>query len=285
MKASVYKIRTPRRLLVRGNERRLVTEIPRRRILRIAAGAAALPAVSRIARAQAYPTRPITMIVPTVPGGILDTRARILAERMRGSLRQPIIIENVGGGDGSIGAGRAARARPDGYTIDLGYLGNHVLNGAFYPLQYDVLNDFAPILPLAASPQVLFARKTFPANDLNELIVWLKANPNKASAGISTVDHRITTAFFQKETGTRFTLVPYRGSAPAVQDLVAGQIDLLFNTLDRLPLVRTGGIKAYAVTSIWQRVPPRFQRCHGSHGRNLSGSADHHDRAVCSRRP
>jgi tripartite-type tricarboxylate transporter receptor subunit TctC len=222
---------------------------PRRQFLQLAAGAVVLPAVSRIAKAQAYPTRPITMIVPTVPGGILDTTARILAERMRGSLRQPIIIENVGGGDGSIGAGRAARARPDGYTIDLGYLGNHVLNGAFYPLQYDVLNDFAPILPLAASPQVLFARKTFPANDLNELIVWLKANPNKASAGISTVDHRITTAFFQKETGTRFTLVPYRGSAPAVQDLVAGQIDLLFNTLDRLPLVRTGGIKAYAVTS------------------------------------
>ena len=128
-------------------------------------------------------------------------------------------------------------------------MGTHVLNGAFYSLPYDVLNDFAPISPLVTVPYVLFARKTMPAKDLNELIAWLKANPNKASAGITSVGYRLLAAFFQKETGTQFALVPYRGGAPAMQDLVAGQIDLLFGTPDQLPLMRAGSIKAYAVTS------------------------------------
>jgi tripartite-type tricarboxylate transporter receptor subunit TctC len=132
-------------------------EHPRRRFLRLAAGAAALPAIVHNANAQAYPSRPITMIVPYAAGGITDGMARIVAERMKQSLRQPVIIENVGGADGSIGAGRAARARPDGYTIDLGNLGNHVLNGALYSLTYDVLNDFAPISPLATNPVALLA--------------------------------------------------------------------------------------------------------------------------------
>ena len=157
--------------------------LPRRKFLQFA-GAAAAPAFSCIAWAQTYPTRPITMIVPIAAGGSTDVVARVLAERMRGSLGQPIIIENVSGADGSIGAGRAARARPDGYTIDLGFMGTHVLNGAFYSLPYDVLNDFAPISPLVTVPFVLFARKTMPAKDLNELIAWLKANPNKASAAV-----------------------------------------------------------------------------------------------------
>src|SRR6516164_4824393 len=135
-------------------------KLPRRKFLHLAAGAAALPAVSRIVRAQAYPTRPITMIVPAAPGSATDVIGRIVAERMRKSLAQPIIIENIGGADGTIGAGRAARAKPDGYTIDLGFLGNHVLNGALYSLQYDVLNDFAPISPLVTTPNFLFARNT-----------------------------------------------------------------------------------------------------------------------------
>jgi tripartite-type tricarboxylate transporter receptor subunit TctC len=189
------------------------------------------------------------MIVPFPAGGGTDVIGRVVAERMRGSLGQPIIIENVGGADGNIGAGRAARARPDGYTIDLGSSSTHVLNAAFYSLQYDVLNDFAPISPLTTGSLVLYARKTMPANDLNELIAWLKANPNKASAGITTLDPRVVTAFFQKETGTQFTLVPYRGAAPAFQDLAAGQIDLCFNATGQLPLMRAGNIKAYAVTS------------------------------------
>jgi tripartite-type tricarboxylate transporter receptor subunit TctC len=134
------------------------SNLPRRRFLRLAAGAAALPAIVPDANAQAYPTRPITMIVAGPPGGPTDAIGRVLAERMRRSLGQSIIIENVGGVGGAIGAGRVARARPDGYTIDLGFIGTHVLNGAMYSLQYDVLNDFAPVSPLASGPLVLFAR-------------------------------------------------------------------------------------------------------------------------------
>jgi tripartite-type tricarboxylate transporter receptor subunit TctC len=163
---------------------------------------------------------------------------------MRGLIGQPIIIENVVGADGSIGVGRAALARPDGYTIVLGVLDTHVLNGAFYSLQYDVLNDFAPVAPLITNQITLFARKTLPANDLRELIAWLKANPDRASAGIQTVGFRLLMAFFQKGTGTQFPLVPYRGSAPAMQDLMAGHIDLAFGGGDSLPLMQAGSIKA-----------------------------------------
>jgi tripartite-type tricarboxylate transporter receptor subunit TctC len=214
----------------------------------LAAGAAAVPAASFIAWAQSYPTRPITMIVPFPAGAAFDALGRIVAERMRASLGQPIIIENVSGANGSIGTGRAARARPDGYTISLGGLSTHVMNGALYSLQYSVLNDFTPIAPLVTFPIVLFARKTMPARDLNELIAWLKANPNKASVGITTSVVHLITAFFQRETGTRFTFVPYRGAAPAMQDLLAGHIDLSFSAPTDLPLMRAGSIKAYAVT-------------------------------------
>jgi tripartite-type tricarboxylate transporter receptor subunit TctC len=221
----------------------------RKQFLHLAASAAILPAASRIARAQTYPTRPITMIMPTAAGASMDVVGRLVAERMRKSVGQPIIIENVSGADGSIGVGRAARAKPDGYTIDFGFLGGHVLNGAFYSLPYDVLNDFAPISPLATTVDILLARKAMPAQDLKGLIAWLKANPNKASVGVTAVGPRLITDFFQRETGTQFTLVPYRGIAPAMQDLAAGQLDLLIGTPDQLPLVRAGSIKAYAVTS------------------------------------
>jgi tripartite-type tricarboxylate transporter receptor subunit TctC len=224
-------------------------KLSRLQFLRLTAGAVALPAVSRIATAQTYPSHPITMIIPIAAGGISDVAARVVVERMRVSLGQPIIIENVSGADGSIGVGRAARAKPDGYTIDLGFTSSNVLNAAFYSLPYDVLNDFAPIAPLAAYSMVLFARKTMPAKNLNELIAWLKANPDKAFAAITTVGFRLLNVFFQNETGTQFTLVPYRGSPPAMQDLLAGQIDLWFGSTDQLPLVRSGSIKAYAVTS------------------------------------
>ena len=224
-------------------------ELPRRRFLHLATGAVAFPAVSQIAWAQTYPTRPITMIVPFPAGGPTDAVGRVVAERMRRLLGQTVIIENVSGADGNIGVGRAARATPDGYTIVLGNTSTHVLNGAFYSLSYDVLNDFAPISPLVTGPVVLFARKTMPAKDLKELIAWLKANPNKASAGVTAVFSRLLAAFFQKETGTQFTLVPYRGGAPARQDLVGGQIDLLFDQSDGLSLVRAGSVKAYVVTS------------------------------------
>jgi tripartite-type tricarboxylate transporter receptor subunit TctC len=222
-------------------------KLARRKLLQLAAGAAALPAVSRVARAQTYPARPITMIVPLAAGGGTDVVARVLAERMRGPLGQPIIIENVTGAEGSIGAGRVARARPDGYTITIGFLGSHVVNGAYYSLPYDAINDFAPISLLVTFPIVLFARKTMPAQSLNELIAWLKANPN-VSAGTFAAGQRLLCAFFRKETMTQFTLVPYRGEAAATQDLIAGQIDLLFSSPDSLPLARSGSIKAYAVT-------------------------------------
>jgi tripartite-type tricarboxylate transporter receptor subunit TctC len=221
----------------------------RRKFLQFAAAVAIAFAFPQVATAQTYPTRPVTMIVPFPPGGNADVVGRVLAERMRVSFGQPIIVENVGGANGSIGVGRVARARPDGYTIDLGFLGGHVQNGAFYSLPYDVLNDFEPITPLVEMPYVIFARKTMPANGLRELIVWLKANPDKASAAIVTVGGQLITQLFQRETGTHFVLVPYRGTAPAMQDLVAGQIDLLFDLPPQLPLVRAGSIKAYAVVS------------------------------------
>jgi tripartite-type tricarboxylate transporter receptor subunit TctC len=236
-------------MLHRHPRRVSATRLSRRHFLHLSAGAAALPAMSRIAQAQAYPTRPITVIVPGPAGGPLDEIGRLIAEPMRGLLGQPIIIENIGGAEGSIATGRAARARPDGYTIELGFVGTHVLNGALYSLPYDVLNDFAPISPLVTFSVVLFARKMMPAKDLNELIAWLRASPNKATAGISSAVIRLVTTFFQKETGTQFTLVPYRGAAPAMQDLVAGQIDLFISPPGGLALVRGGSIKAYAVTS------------------------------------
>jgi tripartite-type tricarboxylate transporter receptor subunit TctC len=222
---------------------------PCRRFLHLAAAAVAVLAATSIAGAQSYPARPITMTVPFPPGGVTDSVGRIVAERMRSALGQTVVVENVGGADGSIGVARVARARPDGYTIVLGVMGTHVLNGVFYSLPYDVLNDFTPIAPLVIAPDVLFARKTMPARDFNELLGWLRANPNQASAGITTVGVRLIASFFQQETGTRVVLVPYRGIALAMQDLAAGQIDLAFETPAQLALVQAGSIKAYAVTS------------------------------------
>jgi len=225
-------------------------KLPRRKFLRLAASAATLPAVSRVACAQAYPTRPITVIVPFPAGGPADTVARIMSERMRTTLGQPIIVENVAGANGSLGVGRAVRAPADGYTLIAGTLTTHVLIGALYALQYDLLNDFKPIALLAEGPLLVVAKRTMEANDLNGLVAWLKANPNKASqgtAGVAAIEH-IVGILLQKQTGTRFQQVPYRGNAPAMQDLVAGQIDLMFaDATTALAHVQAGRIKAYAV--------------------------------------
>jgi tripartite-type tricarboxylate transporter receptor subunit TctC len=201
------------------------------------------------AAAQAYPSRPITMIIPFPAGGPTDGPGRVIAERMGQSLGQPVIIENLGGAEGTIGTGRAARSQPDGYTIELGVIGTHVMNSALYSLPYDVMTDFAPIAPLVTTPLVLYAKKTMPANDLQQLIDWLKANPDKASAGYGSLSFQVINLFFRKQTATHFTLVPYRGSGPGMQDLIAGQIDLYFTTPADLPLARAGTVKAYAVTS------------------------------------
>jgi tripartite-type tricarboxylate transporter receptor subunit TctC len=222
----------------------------RRQFLHLAAGAAASPTVSRVARAQTYPTRPITMTVPLSAGGGLDVTGRVLADRMTRSLGQPVIIENVTGADGNIATARAARARADGYTIEIWFISTHALNGAFYSLSYNVLNDFAPISPIVTFSGVYYGRKTLPAKDLQELIAWLKANATRASAGIYSVGGRLISAHFQRETETRFTLVPYRGLAPILQDVAAGQIDICLSGVPAfLPLVRAGSIRAYAVTS------------------------------------
>jgi hypothetical protein len=222
-------------------------KLRRRKFLQLGGAAVGAPALLKIANAQTYPSRPITMIVAFAPGGSTDVIGRMLAERMGRSLGQTIIIENVSGANGSIGTGRAARARPDGYTISLGPMDTYVLNGAFYSLQYDVLNDFTPITPVAAFPLFLYARNTMPARDLPELIAWLKGN-SKATLGFGIVSLRLLAAFFQRETKTQFALVPYRGTAPTMEDLIAGHIDLSFNTPDQLSLLRAGSIRAYAVT-------------------------------------
>jgi tripartite-type tricarboxylate transporter receptor subunit TctC len=224
----------------------------RRHFLHLAAGAAALPVAPRIARAQAYPTRPITMIVPFPPGGGADAIGRIVAERMRVTLGQPVIIENVGGANGSIGVGRAARSAGDGYTLVVGLWNTHVANGALYALSYDVMKDFEPISLFASNPHLIVAKKTMPADDLKGLIAWLKANPNKASQGTPGVGSpgHVSGVLFQNITGTRFQFVPYRGGGPAMHDLVAGQIDMMIEPpTASLPQVRAGAIKAYAVTA------------------------------------
>jgi tripartite-type tricarboxylate transporter receptor subunit TctC len=204
------------------------------------------------AGAQPYPSRPITMVVPFAAGAPVDTVGRLIAERMRVSLGQPIILENVSGAAGSLGVARAVRAAPDGYTISLGNISSHVLNGAIYPLQFDALKDFEPVALLASNPQLIISKNALPANDLKGLIAWLEANPDKASAGTGGtggVAH-VGGVFFQKETGTRFQFVPYRGTNLAQQDLIGGQIDLLFDqAVSALTNVKAGKIRAYAVTA------------------------------------
>jgi tripartite-type tricarboxylate transporter receptor subunit TctC len=213
---------------------------------------AAALATAPDARADTFPSHPITIVVPFPAGGPTDTVARILAEPMRVALGQAIIIENVTGAAGTIGTGNVARAAPTGYTLSVGFLGTHVLNGALYKLPYDVLQDFEPIALLASNPQLIVAKRAMPAKDLRELIGWLKANPDKASqgtAGVGSPAH-VTGTFFQSATGTRFALVPYRGAAPAMQDLIGGQVDLMFDQASNsLPHVRHGEIKVYAVTA------------------------------------
>src|ERR1700737_450660 len=216
-----------------------------------AAGAAPPPRCPRIARAQSYPTRPMTMVVPYSAGGPTDTIARIMAERMRTSLGQIILVENTTGAAGTIGVGRVAKAAPDGYTISICHWGTHVVNGAIYELQYHVFNDFEPVSLIATNPQLIVARKTVPAKDLKELIAWLKANAATATQG--TAGHgsgsHVSGVYFQSITGTKFQFVPYRGAGPAMQDLVAGQIDIMIDqAANSIPQVRAGTIKAYAVT-------------------------------------
>lgn len=204
------------------------------------------------ANAQNYPSRPITLVVPFAAGGPTDTLSRIFAARLGTSLGQTVVVENTTGAAGTIGTGRVVRAAPDGYTVLIGHWSTHVVNGAIYPLTYDLLNDFAPISLIASNPQLLVAKKTVPAKDLNELVGWVKANQNKISAGTAGAGaaSHVSGVYFQSVTGTKFTFVPYRGTGPALQDVVAGNLDLMFDqAASALPQVRNGNVRAFAVTS------------------------------------
>jgi tripartite-type tricarboxylate transporter receptor subunit TctC len=221
-------------------------------VLLLTAGALALPVSSRFASAQTYPARPITIIVPFLPGGVSDVMARLMAEPMRAFLGQPVIVENVAGAGGSIGAGRAVRAAADGYTLSIGTTSSHVLTGALYSLRWELVKDLEPVAPLVSEPLMIVGRKGLPARDLGELVAWLKANPDKASqgtAGVGGLGH-VTGIVFQRETNTRFQFVPYRGGGPALQDLLAGQIDLEMEPASNfLQQLRSGDLRAYAVAA------------------------------------
>jgi tripartite-type tricarboxylate transporter receptor subunit TctC len=204
-----------------------------------------------MAAAQNYPTRAMTMIVPFPAGGATDTLARFLAEKMRAVLGQPVIIENVAGAAGSLGVARAVRSAADGYTLSIGTSTTHMLTGGLYALQFDLLKDLEPVIQIGSEPLLIVGRKNLPADDLKGLIAYLKANPDKASVGIAGVGAtgHLTGISFQKETGTRFQFVPYRGNAPAMQDLLAEQIDFMIEPSSNFEsLVGAGSVKPYAIT-------------------------------------
>jgi tripartite-type tricarboxylate transporter receptor subunit TctC len=227
-----------------------------KRIVRTRIAAMALAAVvtasSPVSAVEAYPSRPITLIIPFAAGGPSMTLLRIMEPALTKALGQRLIIENISGGSGVVGTGRLARAAPDGYTIGLGQWDNLVLNGAIFSLPYDLKSDFAPIALFATNPQFIVSRKNLPAQSLPELIAWLREHPDQAAqgtAGPGSAAH-VSGAYFQSVTQTHFAFAPYRGAGPAMQDLVAGHIDLMFDQAgNALPHVREGSIRAYAVTA------------------------------------
>ena len=204
------------------------------------------------AGAQPYPSRPVTIIVPFAAGGPTDTIARIVGQRLQASLGQTVIIENVSGAGGSIGVARAVHAAPDGYTLSIGHWGTHVAIGAIYPLDFDLVRDLEPISLIASSPWFVVTRKTMAARSLEDLIAWLKDSATPASAataGVGSPQH-VFAIFFQNATGIRLQYVPYRGAAPAMQDLVAGRVDLMIDSpANSLAQLRAGNIKAYAIAA------------------------------------
>ena len=202
--------------------------------------------------AQTFPSRPISIVVPFAPGGPTDVIARALAEHMRTTLGQSVVVENIAGANGNVGGARVARATPDGHTIAIGHWSTHVVNGAVYPLTYDLLRDFEPVSLISSNAYLIVAKNAVPATDLKSFIAWLRANPDRASegtAGAGSPQH-VAGVFFQNATGTRFQFIPYRGAAPAMLDLVSGNIDLIIDDpTSSLPQVRAGKIKAFAVTA------------------------------------
>jgi tripartite-type tricarboxylate transporter receptor subunit TctC len=221
------------------------------RTLLAAAAALAVVTGAISAAAQTYPNKPITIIVPFTAGGPSDALARIMGERMKGTLGQSFVIENVTGAAGSIGVGRAVRSPPDGYTISFGHLGTHVANGAIYPLPYDLLADLEPVVLLPSNPMVVVSRTSLPAKSLQELLAWLKANEGKTTAGTAGAGSgsHIAGVYLQSLTNLRLQYVPYRGTAPALTDLVGGQIDIIVDQASNsMQQIRSGRIRAYAIT-------------------------------------
>jgi tripartite-type tricarboxylate transporter receptor subunit TctC len=202
-------------------------------------------------RADNFPSHPITIMVPFAAGGPSDAMARILGDRMKTVLGQPLVIENVTGAGGSIGVGRVVRSPADGYTIGFGHLGTHVANGAVYKLGYDLVADLEPIVMLPSNPMIVVSKNDVPAKTLNELLAWLKSRPEPVTAGTAGLGSgsHIAGLYFENATGIKLQFVPYRGTAPAMNDLVAGQIDMIIDqTSNSINQVRAGTIRAYAVT-------------------------------------
>src|SRR5260370_27196734 len=217
----------------------------------ILAAFTALLAFGSPAPAQNFPTHPISIMVPFSAGGPSDAMSRILAERMGTTLGQTILIENVTGAGGSLGVGRVVRAAPDGYTIGFGHLGTNVANGAIYKLGYDLVTDLEPVVLLPSNPMIIVSKNAVPAKTLKELLAWLKARPAPATAGTAGAGSgsHIAALYFGNVTGIKLQYVPYRGTAPAMNDLVGGQIDLIVDqTSNSISQVRAGTIRAYAVT-------------------------------------
>jgi len=232
----------------------------RRRVLGLAAAAAAMPIVPRDAFSQSYPSRPIVIVVPFPAGGPTDTLGRVLADRMKRTLGQSVVIENLTGAAGTIGSAHVAHAPPDGYTLILGHWQTHVVNGATFSLGFDVVGDFEPVVLVADCPMWVVGKLALPAKNLAELIAWLKDNPGTATVGIGGVGGGadVVGTYFQKHTGTRFQFVPYRGAAPIMQDLLAGHIDLTFTQVaSALAQVRAGQLRDYVVMakSRWPESP------------------------------
>src|SRR6516225_10780523 len=203
------------------------------------------------ASAETFPSRPITIVVPFSAGGPSDAMARILAERMKTSLSEAVLIENVTGAAGSIGVGRVVHSAPDGYTVGIGHLGTHVANGAVYKLNYDLLADLEPVVLLPSNPMIIVSKNAVPATSLKELIDWLKSRPTPPTAGTAGAGSgsHIAGVYFESLSGIKLQYVPYRGTLPALNDLIAGQIDIIVDqTSNSINQVRAGTIRAYAVT-------------------------------------
>jgi tripartite-type tricarboxylate transporter receptor subunit TctC len=218
---------------------------------KIVLAALAVLAFGGNALAENFPSHPITIVVPFSAGGPSDVMARILAERMKVTLGENLLIENVTGAGGSIGVGRAVRSPPDGYTISFGHLGTHVANGAIYKLGYDLVTDLEPVVLLPSNPMIVVSKNAIPAKSLKELIAWLKARPAPATAGTAGAGSgsHIAGLYFENVTGIKLQYVPYRGTAPAMNDLIAGQIDVMIDqTSNSIGQVRAGSIRAYAIT-------------------------------------